>query len=124
MFSKIMPALSSNPFFSDASSDLQSRSSPCALSALRDKIFARSSKLYRIRNNRDNQCQGKSGFKKRRRGYKNIQCRTVTAAAAIFALCPENLPPSYVVIPPSKIEKGRGGDFKKMIIDALLKRQY
>ena len=47
LFSKIMPALDSNPFCSDNSADApDTEASPNSLSALRDKIFARNTSFH------------------------------------------------------------------------------
>ncbi len=124
MFSKIMPALSSNPFFSDssASDHAEAEASSDSLSALRDKIFARN-----------------TGFMETEtiatiNVMENLVLKYVDAVIQRFNVCGcdrcrrdicacalNNLPPRYAVVQPSKIERVEAEIPTKMIMDALIK---
>jgi len=123
MFSKIMPALSSNPFCSDTSSEqAESEASPNAISALRDKIFARSSSFIEadtiatinvmetlVLKNVDEVIQR----------FNVCSCDRCRCDICAYAL--NILPPRYAVVNPSKIELLEAETPKKIIIDALIK---
>jgi len=123
MFSKILPALINNPFSSDSYSDHDdAEASPNTLSALRDKVFARS-----------------SGFIETETAatinvMENLVLKNVDAVIQRFNVCScdrcrcdicayalNSLPPRYAVVQASRIEKVEAEIPKKTIIDELIK---
>ncbi len=123
MFSKIMPALSSNPFSSDSSPvQPEAEASPDSLSALRDKIFARSPSFYEseaistINVMESLVLKNVDAVIKRFNVCSCDRCRRDICAYAL-----NTLPPRYAVVQSSKIEKVEAEIPKKLIIDALIK---
>ncbi len=123
MFSKIIPALNSNPFSSDVSSDhAEAETSPDSLSALRDKIFARSPSFYEpetistINVMESLVLKNVDAVIKRFNVCSCDRCRCDVCAYALNAL-----PPRYAVVQSSKIDKVEAEIPKKVIMDALIK---
>ncbi|PKM74479.1 MAG: hypothetical protein CVU91_01025 [Firmicutes bacterium HGW-Firmicutes-16] len=125
MFSKIMPALNSNPFSSDASSDqteAEAEASPDSLSALRDKIFARSPSFQEaeaistINVMESLVLKNVDAVIKRFNVCSCDRCRCDICAYALNAL-----PARYAVVQSSAIEKVEAEIPKKVIMDALIK---
>jgi len=122
MFSKIMPALTSNPFSTlPASADGIADNSD-ALTALRDKIFARSNEYIEsetvatinvmenlVLNNVDSVMQ-----------RLNV-CSWGGCRSNICAYALNHLPVRYIVAHKEKIEKAEAEISQKMVIDALIK---
>ena len=123
LFSKIMPALDSNPFCSDSSVDspvAEARSN--SLSALRDKIFAR------------NTCFYESETIATINVMENLVLKYVDSVIQRFNVCScdrcrrdicayalNTLPPRYAVVAASKIERVEAEIPNKLIMDALIK---
>ena len=120
MFSKIMPALSGNPF-----SDLPAAESPAptdAISALRDKIFSRSEDF----------CESDSIITINI--MENLVLRNVDTVIQRFNVCGfdrcrrdicacalNQLPPRYIVAKKDKIAKAESEIQQKTVMDALIK---
>ncbi|MEA4894333.1 MAG: late competence development ComFB family protein [Oscillospiraceae bacterium] len=127
MFSKIMPALNSNPFSSDLVSDkaveeAEDEASSDSLSALRDKIFARSPSY--------NEPETISTINV----MESLVLKNVDAVIQRFNVCSCDrcrcdicayalniLPPRYAVVQSSKIEQVEMEISNKTIMDALIK---
>ena len=123
LFSKIMPALDSNPFCSDSSKDpLDAEASPNSLSALRDKIFARNTSFY------------ESETIATINVMENLVLKYVDSVIQRFNVCScdrcrrdicayalNTLPPKYAVVAASKIERAESVIPNKLIMDALIK---
>ena len=123
LFSKIMPALDSNPFCSDSSKDpLDAEASPNSLSALRDKIFARNTSFY------------ESETIATINVMENLVLKYVDSVIQRFNVCScdrcrrdicayalNTLPPKYAVVAASKIEIAESVIPNKLIMDALIK---
>ena len=123
LFSKIMPALDSNPFCSDSSADSpDAEASPNSLSALRDKIFARSSSFQ------------ESETIATINVMENLVLKYVDSVIQRFNVCSCDrcrrdicayalnvLPPRYAVVATSKIERVEAEIPNKLIMDALIK---
>lgn len=123
MFSKIMPALSSNPFSSIASShQFEAAPESDALSALREKLFARSSSFVELEtiatiNVMENLVlKNVDAVIQRFNVCSCDRCRCDICAYALNAL-----PPRYIVVQPSKIERAENEIPNKLVIDALIK---
>lgn len=123
MFSKIMPALNSNPFSSDASSDQpEAETSPDSLSALRDKIFARSPSFFEpeaistINVMESLVLKNVDAVIQRFNVCSCDRCRCDICACAL-----NNLPSRYAVVQSSRIGLVEAEIPKNVIIDALIK---
>lgn len=127
MFSKIMPALNSNPFYADASSDktvteAETEAGSCTLSALRDKIFARCSDFVPAEMTATINIMENLVLKNVESVIQRFNvCGCDRCRCDICAYALNNLPPRYVVIQPSKIEKVEAEISNKIIFDALIK---
>ena len=123
MFSKIMPALNSNPFSSDVSSDQSEvEASPDSLSALRDKIFARSPSVYEPEASSTINVMESLVLKNVDaviRRFNVCSCDRCRCDICAYAL--NNLPPRYAVVQLAKIEKVEAEIPKKVVMDALIK---
>ena len=123
LFSKIMPALDSNPFCSDSSAaPADADASPNALSALRDKIFARNTNFL------------ESETIATINVMENLVLKNVDSVIQRFNVCSCDrcrrdicayalniLPPRYAVVAVSKIERAEAEIPNKLIMDALIK---
>lgn len=123
LFSKIMPALDSNPFCSDSSADSpDAEASPNSLSALRDKIFARNTGFH------------ESETIATINVMENLVLKYVDSVIQRFNVCSCDrcrrdicayalniLPPRYAVVAASKIERVEEETPNKLIMDALIK---
>ncbi len=123
LFSKIMPALDSNPFCSDSSAaPADADASPNALSALRDKIFARNTNFL------------ESETIATINVMENLVLKNVDSVIQRFNVCSCDrcrrdicayalniLPPRYAVVAASKIERAEAEIPNKLIMDALIK---
>ncbi|MEG2383908.1 MAG: late competence development ComFB family protein [Oscillospiraceae bacterium] len=123
MFSKIMPALTSNPFSSIPGSPLiEVDNSPDALSALRNKIFARSSDYVEAEtiatiNVMENLVLQNVDLVIRRFNVCSCdRCRCDICACALNAL-----PARYIVAKPEEIAKAEAAISEKVVMDALIK---
>ena len=123
MFSKIMPALSSNPFCSDAPPEqAETEASPNAISALRDKIFARSSSFIEAETIATINIMETLVLKNVDVVIQRFNvCGCDRCRCDICAYALNILPPRYAVVNPSKVESVEAEIPKKMIIDALIK---
>lgn len=123
MFSKIMPALSSNPFSSDASSyqsEVETRAD--SLSALRDKIFARNNDFIETETTATINVMENLVLKNVDSVIRRFNvCRCDRCRRDICAHALNSLPPRYAVVLPSKIEKVEEEIPNKVIMDALIK---
>ena len=123
MFSKIMPALSSNPFSSDALlAEIENDASSDSLSALRDKIFARSPNFFEPEASSTINVMESLVLKNVDAVIKRFNvCRCDRCRCDICAYALNNLPPRYAVVQSSKIEMVEAEIPKKVIMDALIK---
>ena len=124
MFSKIMPALDSNPFYSDpsASDQPEAEESPNSLSALRDKIFARSTSFVETETTATLNVMENLVLKYVDSVIQRFNvCSCDRCRRDICAYALNILPPRYAVVQPSKIERVEVEIPKKIIIDALIK---
>ncbi len=123
MFSKIMPALNSNPFSAGTpSTQEESEDAPSPLSALRDKLFARSTagleaETFSTINVMENLVLKNVDEVIRRFNICSCdRCRCDVCAKAL-----NNLPSRYVVVQSADIEGIEAAISQKMIMDALIK---
>lgn len=123
MFSKIMPALTSNPFSTMSPAANQSTETPGdALSALRDKIFAKSgdfteSDTVATINVMENMVLRNVDTVMQRFNVCGCdRCRCDICACAL-----NQLPPRYIVAKKDKIFKAESEIEQKTVIDALIK---
>ncbi len=122
MFSKIMPALTSNPFSTlPASADGIADNSD-ALTALRDKIFARSNEYIESEtvatiNVMENLVLKNVDSVMQR--FNVCSCDRCRCDICAYAL--NHLPVRYIVAHKEKIEKAEAEISQKMVIDALIK---
>ena len=123
LFSKIMPALDSNPFCSDSSADpLDAETSPNALSALRDKIFARNSNFYQTETIATINVMENLVLKYVDNVIQRFNvCSCDRCRRDICAYALNILPPRYAVVAASKIERVEAEIPNKLIMDALIK---
>jgi len=123
MFSKIMPALTSNPF-SNVATPVQIEEEPetDVLSALREKLFARSNDYI------------ESETIATINVMENLILRRVDSVISRFNVCScdrcrcdicayalNNLPPRYIVAKPDMIAKAEASIPEKTVMDALIK---
>lgn len=125
MFSKILPALTSNPFSSVSSYVSGGDSEDSAadpITALRDKIFARSnyyveSETIATINVMENMVlKNVDSVIQRFNVCSCDRCRCDICACAL-----NHLPPRYIVAQKDKIEKAESQIPKKLVMDALIK---
>lgn len=126
MFSKIMPALTENPFSSVSASSIQLNPAPQTeadpISALRDRIFLSSGSL--------DDPEGLSAMNV----MENLVLRNIDTVIRRFNVCGcdrcrcdicacalNQLPPHYIVAQKDKIEKAESEISQKLVIDALIK---
>ncbi|NLH00513.1 MAG: late competence development ComFB family protein [Clostridiales bacterium] len=123
MFSKIMPALTSNPFSSAVPpSHDDDENGKDVLSALREKLFARSSDYI------ESETIATINI------MENLVLRKVDSVISRFNVCAcdrcrcdvcacalNMLPPRYIVAKPETIEKAESEIPEKMVMDALIK---
>ncbi len=123
MFSKIMPALSSNPFSSIASSDqIEASTDSDVLSALREKLFARSSSFVELETIATINVMENLVLKNVDAVIQRFNVCSCDRCRCDICVCALNaLPPRYIVVQPSRIEKAENEIPNKMVIDALIK---
>lgn len=123
MFSKIMPALNSNPFSgTGATAQVEGENEADALSALREKLFARSSDYI------------ESETIATINVMENLVLRKVDSVIGRFNVCScdrcrcdicatalNMLPPRYIVAKPDVMAKVESEIHEKAVIDALIK---
>lgn len=122
MFSKIMPALSDNPFTAPAAIPTGEPEDTDALSALREKLFARSSEYV------------ESETIATINVMENLVLKKVDSVIARFNVCTcdrcrcdicacalNNLPPRYIVAKPELIAKAEAEVPEKLVMDTLIK---
>lgn len=120
MFSKIMPALEGNPFRAITSSDIPSGDD--AISALRDKIFARSTdfsepdSVATINIMENMVLRNVDTVMQRFNVCGCDRCRCDICACAL-----NQLPTKYIVAKKEKILKAESEIDQKAVIDALIK---
>lgn len=123
MFSKIMPALNDNPFTADSSAEENELEFiPTPLSALRDKIFARSTSY--VEDETISTINVMEGLVLKHvdaviKRFNVCSCDRCRCDICAYAL--NSLPPRYAVVQPSKIEKIEAEIPTKLIMDALIK---
>lgn len=122
MFSKIMPALSDNPFTAPVAIPAEEQEDTDALSALREKLFARSSEYV------------ESETIATINVMENLVLKKVDSVIARFNVCTcdrcrcdicacalNNLPPRYIVAKPDLIAKAEAEVPEKLVMDTLIK---
>ena len=122
MFSKIMPALSDNPFTAPVAIPTEEPEDTDALSALREKLFARSSEYV------------ESETIATINVMENLVLKKVDSVIARFNVCTcdrcrcdicacalNNLPPRYIVAKPELIAKVEAEVPEKLVMDTLIK---
>ena len=122
MFSKIMPALSDNPFTAPVAIPAEEPEDTDALSALREKLFARSSEYV------------ESETIATINVMENLVLKKVDSVIARFNVCTcdrcrcdicacalNNLPPRYIVAKPELIAKVEAEVPEKLVMDTLIK---
>ncbi|NLV86781.1 MAG: late competence development ComFB family protein [Clostridiales bacterium] len=126
MFSKIMPALTENPFSSVSTSSRRLNSIPeveaDSISVLRDRVFLSSGSL--------DDPDGLSTMNV----MENLVLRNIDSVIRRFNVCGcdrcrcdicacalNQLPPHYIVAQKDKIEKAESEISQKLVIDALIK---
>ena len=122
MFSKIMPALSDNPFTAPVVVPAEEQADTDALSALREKLFARSSEYVESEtiatiNVMENLILNKVVTLK----SCFIVCTCDRCRCDICAFALNNLPPRYIVAKPDLIAKAEAEIPEKLVMDALIK---
>lgn len=126
MFSKIMPALTENPFSSVSASRIGASSLPSEepdpITALRDRIFASGGSSY--------DADGLSTMNV----MENLVLKNIDSVMRRFNVCGcdrcrcdicacalNQLPPHYIVAQKDKVEKAEAEIPQKLVIDALIK---
>lgn len=122
MFSKIMPALSSNPFSSFAASTDKAVESTDALTALREKIFAKSSDYSETEtiatvNIMENLVLKYVDSVMQR--FNVCSCDRCRCDICAYAL--NHLPVRYIVAQKEKLEKAEASVPPKIVVDELIK---
>ena len=123
LFSKIMPALTTNPFCADSHSEQEkAETSPNAISALRDKLFARSSSFIETETIATINVMETLVLKNVDEVIKRFNvCGCDRCRCDICAYALNILPARYVVVNPSKIEMVEAEIPRETIIAALIK---
>lgn len=127
MFSKIMPALNSNPFCADAAShppenQPEAESSPRTLSALRDRIFSKSGGFSDVETITTVNVMENLVLKHVDSVIQRFNvCGCDRCRCDICAYALNLLPPKYVAVPPAEIEAAEREIPDKMIMDALIR---
>lgn len=124
MFSKIMPALSDNPFTAPAAAHIPAEEpeDTDALSALREKLFARSSDYVESETIATINVMENLVLKKVDQVMARFNVCTCDRCRCDICACALNiLPPRYIVASQSAIAKAEEEIPEKMIMDALIK---
>ncbi|MGI5978978.1 MAG: late competence development ComFB family protein [Oscillospiraceae bacterium] len=124
MFSKIMPALSDNPFTAPiaAPSRAEKSEDQDALSALREKLFARSSEYIESETIATINVMENLVLKKVDQVIARFNVCTCDRCRCDICACALNiLPPRYIVAKPDVIAKAEQEVPDKMVMDALIK---
>ena len=124
MFSKIMPALSDNPFTAPAAAHIPAEEpeDTDALSALREKLFARSSDYVESETIATINVMENLVLKKVDQVMARFNVCTCDRCRCDICACALNiLPPRYIVASSSAIAKAEEEIPEKMIMDALIK---
>ena len=124
MFSKIMPALSDNPFTAPAAAPLpvEEPDGKDALSALREKLFARSSDYIESETIATINVMENLVLNKVDQVIARFNVCTCDRCRCDICACALNiLPPRYIVAKPDAIAKAEEEVPEKMVMDALIK---
>lgn len=125
MFSKIMPALSDNPFTAPATVQHipdEEPESPDALSALREKLFARSSDYVESETVATINVMENLVLQKVDQVMERFNVCTCDRCRCDVCACALNLlPPHYIAATSGAISKAEEEIPEKMVMDALIK---
>ena len=123
LFSKIMPALNSNPFCADSPPEQEkAETGTNAISALRDKLFARSSSFIETETIATINVMESLVLKNVDEVIQRFNvCGCDRCRCDICAYALNILPARYVVVNPSKIQMVEAEIPRKTIIAALIK---